>query len=102
MVRPLLTHSEAYTSVSGSFVIVCRVDLVNLHAHGLRYYCVNFDLNMTQSTQGGEHYVFEDRGLEIYGEYVCITEKGTTQLKNKKFCCYFKSVSENREKGKRN
>jgi hypothetical protein len=84
LIRPLITHSETYTAVSGSSVIVCRVVLVNLHLHGLRYYCVNFDLNKTQSTQGGGHYLFEDRGSGIYGEYVCITEKGTTQLKNKK------------------
>ena len=84
MIRLLITHSEAYTAVSGSSVIVCRVVLVNLHVHGLRYYCVNFDLNKTQSTQGGERYVLEDRGLGIYGEYVCMAEKGTTQLKNKK------------------
>jgi hypothetical protein len=58
------------------------------------------DLNMTQSMQGGEHYVFEDRGLGIYGEYICTTEKGTTQLNNKKNCYYFKSFSENREKEK--
>jgi len=95
-----MTHSEAYTAVSGSSVIVCRVVLVNFHVHELRYYCVNFDLNKTQSTQGGDHCVFEYRGLEIYGEYVCVTEKGTAQLKNKKNCYYLKSVNENREKGK--
>lgn len=39
---------------------------------------VNFDLHMEQSTQVGEHYVFEDRGLGVYTEYGCITEKGTT------------------------
>jgi len=31
---------------------------------------------MTQSTQGSEHYVFGAGGLGIYGECVCMTEKG--------------------------
>ena len=35
----------------------------------------------------------ENRGLGIYRGYVCITEKDTTQLKNKTFCHYFKKSS---------
>jgi len=39
---------NTFTAVPVSSVIVCRVVLVNLHVHWLRYYCVNFDFSKTQ------------------------------------------------------